>query len=372
MNSNLLHQLRKYKKMIIEESYENIIYEMLTDLKSILLQSKDVEFNLTVLEAFHDISSSNCIERLYELEDMLTEGISISNIKVNFFNKHEKIIQRDKKWLAANKKKILGLNFEEIELEVLSDYKVSFEQLLNRHNIFDKAFVNTNDSENIGDKLRRFEDKNENLKNGLDNYFRTGTSRREIGIRKVKGEEARMAIENMVAYCESFLAGRQFLEEKMNTIIVSISDASVKESLYPIDRLKILLEADESLKDINNASKELANTTQNKKQEEPKSNETSNKSSLNDIKSASKNLANASNDKKQNNNKEEKPVNNKDVAEDDNLDDEPVDKEPAENTEEPKEERGMEDRQMGIAVLLTVAEERYFDYINILKGLIEE
>jgi hypothetical protein len=159
----------------------------------------------------------------------------------------------------------------------------------------------------------------------------------------------------------------------MNTIIVSISDASVKESLYPIDRLKLLLEADESLKDINNASKELANVAQNKKQDKPKSNETSNdSSSLKDINNASKELANTSNDKKQNNNKEEKPIDNKDVTEDDNLDDEPVEKEPAENTEEPKEERGMEDRQMGIAVLLTVAEERYFDYINILKGLIEE
>ena len=45
--------------------------------------------------------------------------------------------------------------------------------------------------------------------------------------------------------------------------------------------------------------------------------------------------------------------------------------------EEPKKDgcsvtRGIKDRQVGIAVLLTVAEERYFDYINILKGLVEE
>ena len=32
--------------------------------------------------------------------------------------------------------------------------------------------------------------------------------------------------------------------------------------------------------------------------------------------------------------------------------------------------RTIRDRQIGIAVLLSVAEERYFDYINILRGLV--
>jgi hypothetical protein len=42
------------------------------------------------------------------------------------------------------------------------------------------------------------------------------------------------------------------------------------------------------------------------------------------------------------------------------------------NMNEVKENsRGIRDRQVGIAVLLTVTEERYFDYIKILKGLVE-
>lgn len=392
MNSKLLYQLRKYKKMIIEETFEPVINEMLIDLKSILLsESKEIDFNLTVLETFHNMDNFNYIEKINELEDMLTEGsLSISNIKASFFNKHEKIIQRDKKWLSKNKNKILELNYDEIELEVLSDYKVTFEQLLNRHNIFDKLFVNSSDSENIGDKLRRFEDKNENLKNGLDNYFRTGTSRREIGLRKLKGEEAKMAVENMVAYCESFLAGKQFLEEKMNTIIVSISDASVKESLDPIEKLKLLLEADDTLKEISKTSKEISGLSSNKKVKEEapidkKANNSNEK--IDDISKTSKELSSMT-DKKQSKN-EEAPVDKKsnndnqvdeindtsddisDMADDTNTKEE-VPEENNETEEEPKEERGIEDRQVGIAVLLTVAEERYFDYINILKGLIEE
>jgi hypothetical protein len=63
---------------------------------------------------------------------------------------------------------------------------------------------------------------------------------------------------------------------------------------------------------------------------------------------------------------------NMDEEEEDLEDDTDVDDE-EKSEEAPKENKhGIKDRQIGIAVLLTVAEERYFDYINILKGLIEE
>lgn len=226
MNYKLASYISDYKELIKNESYDHIIIEMLNDLKYLLLsESDDININLSILETFHNIQpQDNVIEKLNNLESLLTEGveISISKIKLGFLNKHDKIIQRDKKWLSQNKKKILNLDYNEVELEVLSDYKVTFEQLLNRHNIFDKIFVNSDNVENnLTDKLRRFEDKNGDLKNGLDNYYRTGTSRREIGLRKIKGDEAKLAVENMVAYCESFLTGKQFLEEKMNTIIVA-------------------------------------------------------------------------------------------------------------------------------------------------------
>lgn len=372
MKYRLLHQLKKYKELINDEYEEHILIEMVNDLKLCLINdSKDIDLNYEILETLYNINSRDDLcNRLNVLENILLEdgGLSIPNIKKVFMNKHDKIIERDKKWLSTNKKKLLGMDYEGVELEVLSDYKVTFEQLLNRHNIFDKLFINSKDSENIGDSLRRFEDKNENLKNGLDNYFRTGTSRREVGLRKLSGEEAKVAVENMIAYCESFLSGRKFIEEKMNNIIVAISDKSVNESLLPITKLKLLIE-DTSTKDVLQASKELTsasknNSTKNKENVEDKNNNKK-ESSEEDIEQASEEL-------------DKVDGSEENTDSDESIDEEITDDESIENEEEgtsdeqPTTERGINDRQVGVAVLLTVAEERYFDYINLLKGLIEE
>ena len=350
MKSELLYYINKYKDLIINESYDFIIDEMVSDLKETLLDiSDDIETNYQIIETFYNINNNNgnVIDELVNLESLLMEGgLSIPNIKVSFKNKHDKLIERDKKWLAKNKNKILGLNYEEIELEVLSDYKVTFEQLLNRHNIFDKVFTNSDDNSNLGEKLRRFEDKHNDLKNGLDNYFRTGTSRREIGLRKVRGEEAKFAVEQMIMFCESFLSGRQFLEEKMNAIIVSISDASVKESMTPIETLKVLLE-DNAVKDILNAAKELGSVSKNKKSKEEAPEE---KPESVDVTSDEKEP------------EAEEELNNE-------VEDEETPEVEPDKDQGPQ--RGIEDRQIGVAVLLSIAEERYFDYIEILYGLME-
>jgi hypothetical protein len=307
MKYRLIEMINNYKELIKDEEYDFIIEEMLSDLKNDLLNiSDDKEINLNILETFHNLQYSDDIineltlleYKIIDDETIITEGLlagvskAISKMKLGFGNKHEKIIKRDKKWLDKNKKHILQLNYDEIELEVLSDYKVTFEQLLNRHNIFDKIFVNSENHNNLDSLLNRFADKKDNLKNGLDNYFRTGTSRKEIGLRKVSGDEAKAVVENMIAYCESFLSGRKFIEEKLNKIVVELND--VKESY-------IIREADEL------------------------------------------------------------------DFEDDNFEDEEQSQEP----EQTENKRSLSDRQVGAAVLLTVAEARYFDYIAILKGLAE-
>ena len=307
MKYKLIEMINNYKDLIKDEEYDFIIEEMLSDLKNDLLNiSDDKETNLNILETFHNLQYSDDIineltlleYKIIDDETIITEGLlagvskAISKMKLGFGNKHEKIIKRDKKWLDKNKKHILQLNYDEIELEVLSDYKVTFEQLLNRHNIFDKIFVNSENHKNLDSLLNRFADKKDNLKNGLDNYFRTGTSRKEIGLRKVSGDEAKAVVENMIAYCESFLSGRKFIEEKLNKIVVELND--VKESY-------IIREADEL------------------------------------------------------------------DFEDGEFEDDEQPQEPEQN----ENKRSLSDRQVGAAVLLTVAEARYFDYINILKGLAE-
>lgn len=323
VNQKLVNAILEYEYLIEDEIYENVIEEMLVDLKSFLLSnSTNVSNNYSIIETFYNIKMSgevllNLKKLRNELTDdtVITEGViagiskAISKMKSGFGDKHNKIVERDKKWLSKNKKVLLGLDYTEVELEVLSDYKVTFEQLLNRHNIFDKIFVNSENMEDIDSKLARFTDKNDNLKNGLDNYFRTGTSRREIGLRKVSGDEAKMVIENMIAYCESFLAGKSFMEEKLNKILVEVNDSKIEENYTILDFLKEAVEFSDE---------------------------------------------------------------NMDEEEEDLEDDTVVDDE-EKSEEAPKENKhGIKDRQIGIAVLLTVAEERYFDYINILKGLIEE
>ena len=306
MRYNLIETINRYKELIEDETYDFIIEEMLLDLKQILLNaSNDPEINTQILETFHDIYQSDDIineltmleYKIYNDEVIITEGLlagiskALSKMKIGFGDKHDKILKRDKKWLSQYKKRLLQIDYSEVELEVLSDYKVTFEQLLNRHNIFDKIFVNSENHANLDSLLNRFTDKKDNLKNGLDNYFRTGTSRKEIGLRKVSGDEAKAVVENMIAYCESFLSGRKFIEDKLNKIVVELND--IKESY-------IIREANEE-DDIDFEDEEFEDDNQQPQQTESK--------------------------------------------------------------------RSMSDRQIGAAVLLTVAEARYFDYINILRGL---
>jgi hypothetical protein len=261
--------------------------------------------------------------------EYLSEGLIgkisefLGKVKNGFGNKHEKILNRDKKWLSSNKKNLLNMDYSNIELEVVSDYGVTFEGLMQRHNIFDKNFINSNNKDKLPDLLRRFEDKKGNIKNGLDNYFRTGSSKKEIGLRKVSGDDAKTAVENMIDYCENFLAGKKFLDEKIDNITKTLSDLGVKEATdysmifgYGYNPYSIItLEASEDDFGV-----------------------------------------------------EFDEDNDGDIDSEENLDE----NEEKDNMNEVKENsRGIRDRQVGIAVLLTVTEERYFDYIKILKGLVE-
>lgn len=324
----------KYNVYISNESYNFIITEMIYDLKEALSYeiNKDkelrIELNEVFVENFFNINVNNVNDRLHSLKEsianivpdeendyynIITEGLvasvskMLSKIKAGFGNKHDKILKRDKKWLIENKKAILDKDYNEIQLEILSDNKITFENLLNRHNIFDKIFVNTENHPDLTAKLARFEDKNGDLKNGLDNYFKTGTSRREIGLRKVTGKEARRAVENMIEFCESFLDGKKYLEEKLDKILVEVNDSKVEESLNNIYTLQEVLNDKDDLDDF----------------------------------------------------------------EEDDMDGFEEDKDVKSEKEDSKEtKRTIRDRQIGIAVLLSVAEERYFDYINILRGLV--
>ena len=309
----------------------NEIYESYISLnQKILNMNKDLyrkEYMILteqINENFVDVYNKN----MEYLSEGLIGKISefLGKIKNGFGNKHQKILERDKKWLSSNKKNLLNMDYSNVQLEVVSDYNITFEGLMQRHNIFDKNFINSSNKDKLPDLLRRFDDKKGDIKNGLDNYFRTGSSKKEIGLRKVSGDDARTAVENMVDYCENFLAGKKFLDEKIDNITKTLSDLGVKESSdysmifgYGYNPYAVItLEASDEDFDVDFDENGDGDIDTEEMSEDNESND--NNDNMNEVKENS---------------------------------------------------RGIRDRQVGIAVLLTVTEERYFDYIKILKGLVE-
>lgn len=62
MSYRILKYIEDYRYMIINESYEPIINEMITDLKQILLnESKDMSFNYDIIESFYNIKDRKSV-----------------------------------------------------------------------------------------------------------------------------------------------------------------------------------------------------------------------------------------------------------------------------------------------------------------------
>lgn len=293
-------------------------------------ESQIISDNLfNICKSEHEAILSNDNYNLSEssviyINELLVEGFVdfINKIKSSFGDKHEKIVERDGEWLKDNKGKLTKMNFKDIEIEVPSDYKSTFTNLINRHEIYDKNFKDTSGSyDEFYEKIKRFEDKDGNLKNGLDNYIRNGNSRREVSLKKVSGEEVKSVVEFMIAYCEEFLSGKGFIESKLTNIMAEYdSEESVKESvLYniPYDNLKAY-----SLSYLQEAEENIDDTVEDK----------NNSDDLEKVKNT--------------------PVEQKETKANDRL-------------------KIFRDRQTGITVLMTISEERYFDHIALLKGLLD-
>lgn len=319
IDNMLMESVKQRKKLRFDsDDYKNYIKEaqlisdnlyniykseheaMISNDNYILSESSIICMNETLVESFVDF---------------------MTKIKNSFSDKHSKIVERDGKWLKDNKDRLTKINLKDIEIEVPSDYKSTFTNLINRHEIYDKNFKDVSGSyEELHEKIKRFEDGNGNLKNGLENYIRNGNSRREVSLKKISGMEVKSVVEAMVTYCEEFLSGKGFIESKLTNIMAEYDgEENVKESLLyniPYNNLNAysisyLQEADGNT-DID--------------QEE------NNNDDLEKVKNT--------------------PVEHKETKSNDRI-------------------KIFRDRQTGITVLMTISEERYFDHINLLKGLLD-
>lgn len=319
IDNMLMESVRQRKKLRFDsDDYKNYIKEaqlisdnlyniykseheaMISNDNYILSESSIICMNETLVESFVDF---------------------ITKIKNSFSDKHSKIVERDGKWLKDNKDKLTKINLKDIEIEVPSDYKSTFTNLINRHEIYDKNFKDVSGSyEELHEKIKRFEDGNGNLKNGLENYIRNGNSRREVSLKKISGMEVKSVVEAMVTYCEEFLSGKGFIESKLTNIMAEYDgEENVKESL-------------------------LYNIPYNNL----------NAYSISYLQEADGNT---------------------DIGQEENNNDdlEKVKNTPVEHNETKSNDRIkiFRDRQTGITVLMTISEERYFDHINLLKGLLD-
>jgi len=256
----------------------------------------------------------------YIEENVLLEADNNSNnnldkIKGLFSSKHDKIVARDKKFLDSLKdsKKISA----DMELEVPDDNNVGFDKLISRYDNFIKSISRNEDS------VSKFSDKNGDLKNGLDNYFRTGSARKESGTKKMSGDAAITAVSNMIEYCKAYLNNKNTIIGKMDDMTSNNSD--VKTESY------IIFEADNNQNDNNDKNKNDESLSDNVKNDE-QNNATNNEE---------KNKQNNEETKKEEDNNENKNDVNK-------------------------------NKQIGINTLLTIIEQRYFDYIGVLRSLFKK
>ena len=255
----------------------------------------------------------------YIEENILLEADNNSNnnldkIKGLFGSKHDKIVARDKKFLDGLKdnKKISA----DMELEVPDDNNVGFDKLISRYDNFIKSISRDNDN------VSKFSDKNGDLKNGLDNYFRTGSAKKESGTKKMSGDAAITAVSNMIEYCKAYLDNKNTILGKMDDMVSNSSDA--KTESY------IIFEANN-----NDSNTSLSDSIKEDDKQNTDNNDT--------------------------NNKDENKTDNNDANNKD------------ENKEEDTNKNDVnKNKQIGINTLLTIIEQRYFDYIEVLRSLFKK
>lgn len=279
----------------------------------------------------------------YIQENILLEADNNANnnlerIKGMFGSKHDKLVSRDKKFLEGLKdsKKISA----DMELDVPDDNNVTFDKLISRYDNFIKAISRDNDNVN------KYSDKNGDLKNGLDNYFRTGSAKKESGTKKMSGDAAITAVSNMIEYCKAYLENKNTIIGKMDDMVSDNSDA--KTESY------IIFEADNTNNNNNNNNGEsLSDSVKDDNNNQKDTNNQNNNNQNN----------NNNNNTNENNNKEEKKDDNKKEDNNDNNNDD--------NAEETKNDVN-KNKQIGINTLLTIIEQRYFDYIKVLHTLFKK
>ncbi len=194
----------------------------------------------------------------------------LNKIKNMFKAKIEKLRGRDLKWLQENKKAILNAKVDNLEVNVHSDYKDSYETMIMRSekylNLYEgMRFDDPKLNEKMEANAKNYSDKNGNLKQGLINFYRTGMPKKEVTVVTLRGNEIKNNLGDFYNYCDYFLDGTkrvlkqiQDLEKKLNDIEREMDRRNITENFCYIENdllvntdlalcenFHLLLEADE-------------------------------------------------------------------------------------------------------------------------------
>lgn len=171
----------------------------------------------------------------------------LNKVKTMFKQKIEKLKARDLKWLQENKKAILNAKVDNLEVNVNSDYKDSYNNMVMRCDKYLNLYNGMKyDDPSLDVKLERntknYADKEGNLKQGLINFYRTGQPKKEVSIVTLRGNEIKNNLDDLYNYCTSFLSNSnavfkqiQDLERKLNEIERVMDKRNITENFCYIE-----------------------------------------------------------------------------------------------------------------------------------------
>ena len=278
----------------------------------------------------------------------------INKIKELFMSKIKKIQERDAEWLKQNKKTLMNINTENKEVNIHSDYAVPFSSskstMQNFRNMV-KSNSKVTDYEVFKSKLTAFTTQDGDLKTGLTNKFRTGSTNKEYSIKTISGRPISNAIPVLIKFCEEYMNAvndmnkefkdseafvKQLKREMENRDIVMDSYCYIEDMYYNETDLGLYIDFDT----VFEVDTGVNDNNQNNNQQ------------------------NTNNDNTQQNKKEKVGVNNRDKVKEETS--KMSDKQLKVYT------KICSDLNLGLSCYLTTMEKKYFESMTILRGLIKE
>lgn len=153
----------------------------------------------------------------------------LAKIKNMFKMKLNKLRERDLKWLQENKKAILNVKTDNIEVNVYDDYNKTYDDMISRCDRYINMLtgIKTSDpsvSSKLEQKEKQYSDKDGNLKQGLINFYRTGDPKKVSKVISLRGSQIKNSLNDMYDYCIAFLNCNSKVMKELSDLEKKVND----------------------------------------------------------------------------------------------------------------------------------------------------